>query len=268
MSFADTIKGITIPQTAARDMDNQSRFYWHNGIRAAKTGGSFYAKQADFSGEFSPPWKADTRFEDEAGFGTTDLKIAVLAYRTQPFIQHEKLPGEKYGRKEWFLKWEKGMKFYTEVLCFVEGYPDIAVWASDGLTGKAVTGKGGIIPSYEAGLLAQAEGVAGQPLPLWAFWLPISTKRVGDKIAYEDTGFGSFVTPPALHLPKDAMETRFVGGELLERGARLMKQYARWATTKRLPENTVEAEYTVSAPAQIAAPRNVPQPITDADLEY
>jgi hypothetical protein len=269
VSFAEMIKGVAIPDAPGRDMDSQPRVWWHNGVRAAKTGGSFYTKQAEFVSGLDAPWKQDERFEGEVGYSTEALKIAVLAYRQQPFFQLEKQPGEKFARKQWLLQYEKGAKFYTEVLCFIEGYSDVAVWASDGLTGKAVGGKGGIMQSYEAGLLAQAEQIAGQPMPRWSFWLPIATKRTADgKVAYEDTGFGSFVTPPALHLPADAMDTLFVGPELLERGARLMKQYAKWQTTRRLPENTVEAEYTVSSAPALPPARNVPQPVTEADLEY
>lgn len=270
MNFADMIKGVAIPETAGRQSDELPRIWWHNGVRQAKTGGSFYTKQSEFAGGLGAPWAVDDRFEGEAGYSTAELRIAVLAYRTQPFVQHEKQPGEKFGRKEFLTAWRPGAKLYTETLCFIDGFDGVAVWCCDGLTGKAVSSKAGILKTYELGLLSDAEHIAGQPLPLWSFWLPIATKRTQDgKIAYEDTGYGSFVTPPALHLPKDALETLFIGAELLERGAQVMKQHAKWQTTRRLPENTVEAEYTVSATPALAAPRNVPQAVTDADFsEY
>lgn len=264
MSFADTIKGIAIPEAAGRTTE-LPRIWWHNGVRAAKTGGSFYTKQAEFVSGLDAPWAQDERFEGEVGYSTTELKIAILALRQQPFRQ-EQNPGDKYPRKVWLQQYEPGAKFYTEVLCFIQGYSDVAVWCSDGLTGKAVGGKGGIVKAYETGLLAEAERVAEQTMPLWSFWLPITTKRTADgKVAYEDTGFGSFVTPPALALPKDALDTLFVGPDLLERGARVMRQQAKWAAARRLPENTVEAEYVVSTTPQIAAPRNVPVVMGDTD---
>lgn len=269
MSFADMIKDVAIPETAGRQNDDLPRIWWHNGVRQAKTGGSFYTKQAEFAGGLDAPWAQDERFEGEVGYSTVELKIAVLSYRTQPFVQQEKLPGEKFARKQFLTRWEPGAKLYTEVLCFIAGFREPVVWCSDGLTGKAVSSKTGILKTYEGGLLSQAEGIAGQQMPLWSFWLPIATKRTADgKIAYEDTGFGSFVTPPALLLPKDALDTLFVGPELLERGARIMRQHARWAQQKRLPENTIEAEYTVTATPALPAPRNVPVDIETADIEY
>ena len=275
MSFADMIKGIAIPETAPRSGDSLPMIRWYNGAKAARpnqadTPGDFYTRASNFPSGLGEPWKNDTRFEnDNGGYSTETLKIAILAYRQQPFRDERDPVSNKVipGSRQWFTKWEKGMQLYTEVLCFVEGYDGVAVWASDGLTGKAVTGKGGIIKTYELGLLAEAERVAGgQQLPLWSFWLPISTKRTADgKIAFEDTGYGSLITPPALHLPKDALDTLFVGAELLEKGARLMRQQARWAEQKRLPANVVEG--VVVAPA-LPAPRNVPVNIDSADIEY
>ena len=64
-------------------------------------------------------------------------------------------------------------------------------------------------------------------------------------------------------LPADAMDTLFVGGDLLQRGADVARQYARWTEQKRLPQNTVEG--VVEYPA-LPAPKNAPQPLSDDEL--
>lgn len=268
MSFADAIKGIEIPEAVGRNTD-LPRIWWHNGAKAPRpsqpdTPGDFYTKQSEFAGGLTAPWAQEERFTGETGYATSTLRIAVLSYRQQAF-RSEQQPGEKYPRKIWLTRWEQGAKLYTELLCFVEGYNDIAVWASDGLTGKAVSGKQGILKTYEQGLLAEAERIAASPLPLWTFWLPIATKRNGDKIAYEDTGYNSFVTPPALHLPPDPLDVLFVGDELLQRGAAIMRQpqYTKWTAMRRLPENVLEGE-VVNVP-MLPAPRNVPVAISALD---
>jgi hypothetical protein len=39
-----------------------------------------------------------------------------------------------------------------------------------------------------------------------------------------------------------------------------------WFKYQRTPQGTTEADYTVTTVPQLAAPRNVPQPITAADV--
>lgn len=266
MSFADQITALAIPDTKTVSFE-PPRMWWHNGDRKSKTGGSFYTRASEFPEGLGEPWNAEERFEGEQGFATLKLNIAVLAYRSQPFRKYQDAAGR--DRVEYATKWEKGMSIHTEVLCMVQGYTTGAVvWSMKGMTGQAVTGKSGIIRSYVDGLLREAGRVAKRGLPLWSFWLPISSKLLsGDKIAYEDTGFGSFVTPPALHLPVNPMDTLFVGQDMLTYGADLLREHEGWADARRLPEGTVNAEYTVEEPRQIAAPggRNVPQPVADDD---
>lgn len=262
-SFADQITALAIPDTKTVTFE-PPRLWWHNGVKQAKTGGSFYTRASEFPAGLTDPWTPEERFEGEQGFATLKLNIAVLAYRSQPFRKYQDAAGK--DRVEYGLKWEKGMSIHTEVLCMIPGYDGAAVWSMKGMTGQAVTGKGGIIRSYVDGMLREAGRIAKRGLPLWSFWLPIGTKLLAtDKIAYEDTGFGSFVTPPALHLPANAMDVLFVGSDLLNRGAELLNEHEGWADARRMPEGTVEAEYTVSETPQIAAPRNVPVAVDEGD---
>jgi hypothetical protein len=278
MSFADQITSLAIPETTASDDVGAPRIWWRNGVNAGtvKTAGAFYTKQDEFAGGLAAPWEIVSRYENETGYGAEQLKIAVLAWRSQPFRDPKDATGKKIkdGRREWFLKWEEGMQLYTEALCFVEGTDTPAVFCCDGMTGRAVSGKGGILKSYQAGLLSQASLVAKRGLPLWTFWIPIATKRNSDgKIAYVDTGFGSLTTPPAAFYPANAMDVLFVGQELLTRGAEILNTtHLNWAKTippHRLPGNVINAtDYSISEVPQLSAPiRNVPQPI-EADDTY
>lgn len=276
MTFADQITSLAIPNTQITDDVGAPRIWWRNGVSAGsvKTPGVFYTKQSEFAGGLDTPWELVARYENEMGFATEQLRIAVLSWRSQPFRDPKDANGKKIkdGKREWFLKYDSGMQIYTEILCFIEGYyNEPAVFCCDGMTGKAVSGKGGILKGYQTGLLTEASRIAKRALPLWTFWIPIATKRNGDKIAYEDTGFGSLITPPAATYPAKAMDELFVGQELLTRGAEILNtSHLNWAKTippHRMPGNVINAtDYTVSDTLQIAA-RNIPQPI-EADDTY
>ena len=269
MSFADQIKDLALPDVPTRAAEFP-RIGWRNGVKQAKTGGFFYARADEFPDGLGAPWHAEQVYDGEDGYKTEALKIVPIATRTQPFRDERDPVTNKAikGSRQWFTRFERGtgMQLFTEVLCLMEGYDGPVTFCSDGLTGKAV---GVALRAYENGLLQEAGRVAKQGLPMWTFWVPLATKTNGDKIAYEDTGFGSFVTPPALALPENPLDALFVGSEVMERATAIYQQYAKWSTTLRLPNNTVEGEVlSITETKQIAAPgRNVPQPLT-ADEEF
>lgn len=270
-SFAEQITGLAIPDFGAAEAQHP-RIWWYHGNKQVKTAGSFYTKQAEFIEGLETPWAIDNRFDDEVGYSTPTLKVMFLTKRSQPF-RDEKDPATgrrlKDVPRKWFLRWETGMQIYTELLMLIEGYEHPVVWCVDGLIGKAVDGKGGILKTYEGGLLAQAGRVAKKNLPPWSFWVPISTKRTADgKVAYEDTGYGSFVTPPAIQLPDNPMDTLFVGPELMERGGDILRSLPDWAKFKRMPEGAIEASYVIEEVKQLPSGRNVPQPIGDDGDTY
>lgn len=258
-TFTEQMQSITIHTDKVITFE-PARIWWHNGVKQAKTGGSFYARANDFPAGLIAPWAPEERFDGEAGFTTTMLKVAVLAQRSQAFRKFKDADGK--DQIEYMPRWEKGLSIHTELLCLIEGHDEAVVWSMKGLTGAAVTGRGGILQTYRNGILKEAARLARQALPEWAFWLPIATKRSGEKIAYEDTGFGSFVTPPALFLPENPIDTLFVGADILDRGADILNDYPDWETTRRLPKNTIEGEYAPALPA----PKNTPIPIDDTDV--
>jgi hypothetical protein len=224
----------TIPSTPSFD-DQQSGpgyVWWFNGTRAARTGGTFYTNREQLSTEPSDPWVPSTRFENEDGFETQDLRLAIIGYRQQAFRKED-------DRRVYLDQWVPGAQLHTEVLALAEGIEAPIVWSCKGLTGKAVTGKTGIIPTYRNTLLRDAERTARRKLPLWAFWLPISTQLDAQgRVTYVSTGFGNnVITPPALHVPgtsiDQTMEELFVGNALIELGADLRGEYDTWLKQRR-----------------------------------
>lgn len=263
-SFAEQVTALALPTDVQTITFEPPKIWWHNGIKQAKTAGSFYTRASEFANGLAEPWIPEERFDGEAGFATTSLRLAILAYRSQPMRKYKDAEGK--DQTEWKLRYEKGDTIYTELLCMIEGYDGPVVWAMKGLTGQAVTGKNGILQSYINGLLKEASRVAKRGMPLWSFWLPIASKQTAGKTAYEDTGFGSFVTPPALFLPENAIDVLFVQPEGIAKGADILNEYTEWSKTKRLPQNVIEAE-VVEVRALPAPNRNVPQPI-EADDTY
>lgn len=260
-TFAAQMQGITISNAKVVEFA-PPKMWWHNGVKQAKTPGTFYTRASEFPNGL--PWTPEQRFDNEDGYVTETAKIAILAVRQQAFRKDKDDPQAKV---EWLMRWEQGASIYTELLCLLEGHDGPVVWACKGLTGKAVTGKGGILQTYQNGLLKEAARVAGKALPLWTFWLPIASKRTADgKVAYEDTGYGSLVTPPALHLPTNAMDALFVGADVMRLGDSVIGQYPSWEQHKRLPAEVVEGE-VVHAPALPAphANRNIPISIDSVD---
>lgn len=246
----------------------ESKFWWHNGVKAAKTPGSFYARAADYPEGLEEPWHSEERFDNEPGYVAAQLNIAVILQRSQPFREIKDATGKTTGI-EWLTQWSKGDKILTELLCLIEGYDQPVVWSMKGMTAKAVVGRGGILQTYRDGLLKTACKLARRALPQWSFWLPIASKRTADgKVAYEDTGFSSFITPPALVLPDNAIDVLFGRQSLITRGEDALNMYPAWEQFKRLPGNIFEGETTVEMVPALPAPhRNVPQMITDASLD-
>jgi hypothetical protein len=234
MSYLDDIKDIPVPADAG-DYDGPPRMYWHNGNRQAGTGGSFYLKAAELGGvdqEPGKPWQACERFQGEQGYSTETLRIAVLGYRAQAFK-------EDGDRRVWLAEWTEGARFQTELLCLVQGLEAWApvVWVAKGLTGKAMTAKGtGVLAQYREALLKPASQEAGRALPLWTFWLPITTLKKDGAVVYSDTGFKSVVTPPMIHpqaLDASKAEKLFVGADLYRLGADIRVEYDGWLRQRR-----------------------------------
>src|SRR5690554_4276332 len=109
-SFADQMQGITVSSAHAVVVE-PPKFWWHNGVRQAKTPGNFYTKDAEFPQGLGAPWASDDRFEGEQGYSTAQLRIAVLAVRSQAFRKQD----DPKAPPQWLPRWEQGASIYTEI---------------------------------------------------------------------------------------------------------------------------------------------------------
>ncbi|MFV9507690.1 MAG: hypothetical protein AB4911_24325 [Oscillochloridaceae bacterium umkhey_bin13] len=213
--------------------------WWYNGNKPAKTPGVFYVKGTALQQEPSEPWTPSQRFEHEVGFETRALHLALITWRQQPYHVVEIVSGgEKRKDRRYITEWEPGAQIHTEIVCLAEGIAEPVVWSFHGMAGRAVMGKIGIFNAYRNGLLREAEQLAGKRLPLWTFWLPISTLvNTKGQVVYTDTGHGSLVTLPMLALPEAPnqalMDDLFVGEEWVSYGYAVRTQFERWRSQRR-----------------------------------
>lgn len=256
MSFLDTINTIDIPESGDLPLGTIT---WMHGNKAGKTPGAFFGKATEFNGTPAAPWASDDRFDDDPGYSASTLRLAFIAWRQQWYSQAED------GPKLWLPDYQPGAKKQVEYIVFAEGVDEPMILTLAKFTkAKPIQD---IVKAYRDGLLRQASRIAGRGLPLWSFWLPIGGKQNAGKPVYEEVqrggaGTGAYVTYPVATLPADAMDTLFVGADVLQRGADVARQYARWTQERRLPQNVIEGEVLPALPA----PRNVPQPVEDEDL--
>lgn len=252
MTFLDTINTIDdMPDSGTLGI---GQFWWFHGVNKSgvKAPGVFYVKSTELATIPKEPWITDTRFENEEGYSTHMLNIAVIGYRSQWFIPS----ADRKGPKNWITGYEDGAQKQVEILCFAEGIDDPLVLAAAGVN------KGGklnnILNIYRNGLLKDASRKARRGLPMWTFWLPIRGQMENGKPVFtpvkdkEGNETGAVVTPPTLYLPADPMETLFVGEEMMRRGAEVYNQYANWSKQRHLPFLTVEGE--IVPPKQLMAP--------------
>lgn len=263
MSWLDTINTIEdLPTGQLRP----GTFYWLHGVNkgGAKTPGVFYVKAAEVGDVPPAPWAEDTRFDGETGYAAPALRLSFIGWRSQWYMQEEQ------GKpKLWIPGYEKGAKKHTDFLCFAEGIEAPMILSADGMNKERPLSD--ILKSYRNGLLTQASRIAKRALPLWTFWLPIKNKLTADgKTHYIEAtdgsgkGYGSFVTPPTLYLPNDAMESCFVGEDILRKGADVAREYREWFDERRRGPDVIEGEVLPALPA----PKNVPQPVSAAELGH
>lgn len=260
MSFLDTINAIDdIPEGGDLPLGSIT---WMHGNKAGKTPGAFFGKATEFSGTPTAPWVADDRFDDDPGYSAPALRIAFICWRAQWYKQEES------GPKIWLSEYETGARKQVEYIVFAEGCDDPMLLTLPKFTkAKPIQD---IVQSYRDGLLKQASRLAKRALPLWAFWVPIGGKQKDGKAVYEEVqragaGTGAYVTYPVATFPADAMDTLFVGEELLHKGGDVARTYGAWVNQRRLPQGVIEGELVEMK--QLAAPgRNVPEPIEEADL--
>lgn len=237
-TFAERIAAVDTPVVNDNGPATPT-IWWHNGNKQAKTPGLFYVKAKALEQEPAEPWKPVERFEGEAGFTATTLHLALITWRQQPYHTVEIVSGgEKRKDRRYISEWEPGAQIHTEIVCLAEGIAEPVIWSFHGMTGRAMMGKQGIFSNYRNGLLHAAEQAAHKRLPLWTFWLPITTRcDAKGQPTYTDTGHGSLVTLPTLALPNapedKLIDSLFIGEEWVSYGYTVRAQFDTWRSQRR-----------------------------------
>ena len=267
MSFDQDINALNFtPDHGDTDpSDGFARIIWLSTTKSAGVVGKFYAKQ-DAVGAMQAPWEAVERFDDEAGFETSRLRIVPIRKRSQAYTEVT-VGGLRSKTWEVHYKANSGMRIYTELLCFVEGYDELVVWPIKGLVGRAVTAKTGSVFSDAKAVLAEAKKTAKGAIPEFAFWVPISAP-IGPKgkVVTTSTGYGSDVVLPQYDIASDTITRQtcvdlYVGKAMLAKAAAAYADSADWARAQRVNEAPTEGfdQNVVSNSIQ----HNVIKPIED-----
>lgn len=248
-------------------------FYWYHGSNkgGAKTPGVFFTKNTEVADAPDLPWQADNRFEDqpepEYGYSAASLWIAPILWHVQWYMPSKRDDGEsnaqQRGPKQWLMGYEDGAQKQLDIVCLVEGIPDPMVLSAHGKNKSGALLD--ILNAYRNGLLRQAMFRARKSgrrvVPPWSYWLPIANKKTADgktdyQKVYDRNGkeTGAVVTPPALFLPPDAIDSLLVTPEQFRLGAEVYQSFLAWS---REPYT-----FTPNAP-QLTDGRNVPEPIDE-----
>lgn len=270
-----------LPESAGTGLGT---FYWLHGTNkgGSKTPGVFYMKDTEVADVPGAPWQNDGRYEDqpepEHGFSAALLKIAPIIWHSQWHMPATGDDGDaqrtrRRGPKDWINGYREGAQKHLDLICLVEGVPDPMLFVADGQNkcGAMLD----ILGRYRNGLLRQATFRAKRSgkkiVPPWTFWLPIVNKKTADgkteyqKVLVGGVDKGSVVTPPALFLPPDAIDTLLIGNDQFKLAADIYAAYLDWSREIRQPPQITNASYTVSVP-QLPPGKNVPQPIEEGEL--
>lgn len=247
---------------------------WYHGVDAGKvkTPGVFFGKETAFTEPPPLPWETDERYIDSDGLGysVAKLRIAFIGQREQWFI-----PGATDKDPiTWLPNGTRApegtkVKKQVEYLILVDGLPDPMVLSVSGYYKSRPVAE--ILRAYERGALAQVIRQRKKAAPRWTHWLTIGGKVGPDgKPMYEKAKdsagdeYGSIVTPPAMVAPPE-----IVSAEVFRRGIDTWNLYndLGWFKFQRTNRDAVEASYVVEQRPALPAGRNVPQPVTEADID-
>jgi len=207
------------------------RLWWHNGIYEQGTNGYFYTTQKEF-GYLVDPWKPVQLNRYDEGYQVPELKLAVIRRRSQAFTE-ETVNGQR--KIVWIDRHErggKGYRYYTELLCFMDGYDGPVTLNLKGFTGSAFTDR------YNGLLIQHKRNVRDPLMPSWAYWMHLRAPINPDgSILYTPSKQGINATPPQLVPQEKAtpeeQEKLFVGDTLLREGFKLFDDTEEWQAYAR-----------------------------------
>ena len=264
MSFELDLNELNYTPEREETGDGIPRISWLSTTKSKGVVGKFYARETALP-TLLPPWEHAELFDDEAGYTATDLRIVVLRTRTQAYSEDTT---NGIRTKTWHAHWKAnaGMRLYTEILCFIEGYDDVVVWPVKGLVGRGVTAaRGESIFSAMREVEKEARKTANRDIPSFMFWTPITQpKDKKGRVVTIDTGYGSNVVIPQVGfdvaaINRELCASLYVGSERLKVAKAAYDEYGDWSREQR----TNEAEEP--APAEPA--RNVPTSMDEDDAK-
>jgi hypothetical protein len=237
----DELATIDVPVDEQRG-DGLPRIWWKYGNQQAKIAGHFYIKADDWDSAPPAPWEECSLYNDEVGYKNEMCRLVPITKRSQPYQKIKKANG-KDGRR-YLDKWIDGLKdaqVHTEYLVFVEGLAGPVVWSFHGVTGKAVDGKGGIIPTASKAIAYEATKIYKKKIGLSAFWLPIGPEiDAKGKVFFDKLPEGSYINAPRLILPdltgRDLLQSLYVGKDMIADVTICKDQYADWQRERRTNE--------------------------------
>jgi hypothetical protein len=265
MSFELDLNELGYTPEREETGDGIPRISWLSTTKTKGVVGKFYARETALPSLLAP-WTHDELFDDEAGFTATDLRIIVLRTRTQAYSEET---NNGIRTKTWHTHWKAnaGMRLYTEILCFIEGYDDVVVWPVKGLVGRGVTAaRGESIFSAMREVEKEARKTANRDIPSFMFWTPITQpKDKKGRVVTIDTGYGSNVVIPQVGfdvsaINRDLCASLYVGKERMALAAEAFAEYKDWSKEVRSND---EAE----APAPTEPARNVATAIDEDDVK-
>lgn len=264
MTFEHDLMELGYTPEREESGDGIPRISWLSTTKTKGVVGKFYARETALPSLLAP-WTHDELFDDEAGYTATDLRIIVIRTRTQAYSEET---NNGIRTKTWHAHWKAnaGMRLYTEILCFIEGYDDVVVWPVKGLVGRGVTAaRGESIFGAMREVEKEARKTANRDIPSFMFWTPITQpKDKKGRVVTIDTGYGSNVVIPQIGfdvnaINRDLCASLYVGKERMAHAAEAFAEYKDWSKEMR----TNDAEEP--APAEPA--RNVPSAVDEDDVK-
>jgi hypothetical protein len=262
MSWKNAAKNVQ--WTEDTEKATYPRIRWNNGRRVGRVGepGQFYVK-AQYMNGCPVGWAESQLYPNEEGYEAADIAIIPIARRTQPFTMVD-------GVMTWHKQYErdKGMKLYTEIVCFLRGYDEPVIFACKGwIAGRITAVKRSVFQEHNDLVVKVANAQAEAALPQWAFWVEfggaydkqgkpvfIEVGSGSQKAALHDVVWLGGITQPA---NDKQIEALYIGDELFNKAAVLRAELVNSGWLEERRGNT-QAEEIAAATPKIAPQSEVP----------
>lgn len=216
-----------------------ARIWWLNGDQTKGTNGYFYTLDKEFAGRpdtVAHTWEPFAFNNFDKGYKTTDVRLAVIRRRSQPYTDSE-VNGKR--TRIWHPRGARVngfVRYFTELLCFLDGYQGLITLNLKGLTGSVFTHRNdGLLIQHSKNVRSQDD----RNVPSWAYWMhlraPIDEQG---NIKYHVTQNGTLATPPQL-VPQgiatqEQLADLWVGDDLVNLGYKAFDATYDWQEYQRV----------------------------------